>query len=279
MGYNDLNKDVSVLICSKNPGHTISEVLESVKKNCPLEIILIDANSTDGSREIAENYVDKIVTDPGSGLAVARNIGLREARGDYIFFCGPDNIIKPDTIKYLKDYLIKFDYVGVATQTRLKFKDQSFWTRCSNKRWELRFFEGQREVIGTPYLFKTSVLKEYKYSNEMMYSDDSDLCKRITESGLKVGYSDVISYEIGIETLFSLKNRYIMYGKSDSQYYNKYSSQWNVKRKVISFLHPFNSEFLIPISKIKSIKDKIYYGFFFFLITVIRYYGWLKNNN
>jgi len=62
------NSDTSVIICTKNCEDTIEKVIISVMKNNPLEIIVVDANSTDKTRYIAKKYATKILTDPGKGL-------------------------------------------------------------------------------------------------------------------------------------------------------------------------------------------------------------------
>ncbi len=147
------NNDTSVIICTKNCEKTIEKVIISVMINNPLEIIIVDANSTDKTRDILKKYAIKILTDQGIGLANARNIGLRDAKGEYIFFVGPDNVIGRNSIERLKKYLLKYNYVGTAALTRVKNRNYNYFTRGLDLRWRLRFFEGQREVIGMPYIF------------------------------------------------------------------------------------------------------------------------------
>lgn len=268
------NKDVSVIICTKNSEDTIGEVLKSVIKNNPLEIILVDAKSTDNTRNIAKKYVSKILLDPGKGLAIARNIGLKEVKGKFVLFIGSDNVIGSKTIIRLKKYMNDYSYIGVAALTRLKNRNRNYFTRGLDMRWKLRFFEGPREVIGTPYIFKTEVLKQYKFDPNMSWSDDSDLGTKLSRNGYKLGYSNVKCWEIGFENLKSILYRFRMYGKSDYEYYNKYSTNWKLKRKIRSILHPFIVEFMEPMIKLKGCK-KLFFLPFLFLITFYRYKGYI----
>ncbi len=270
------NKDVSVVVCTRNCEDSIEEVLVSVKNNNPLKIIVVDANSTDKTRTIAKNYATKIFNDPGKGLALARNIGLQEINTKYIFFIGSDNIVGKSTILRLKRYLNQHDYVGTANLTRMKHKHKSYLTRGSDMRWKLRFYEGQREVIGTPYLFKTEILRKFRFDPKMTHSDDSDLCYRLAQEGYKVGYSNIVCWEIGFEDKNSLISRFKRYGKSDYEYYHKYSKNWNTKIKIKSLLHPLKVEFLNPLKKLKLFK-KLYYFPYFLLITKIRYKYYIRN--
>lgn len=269
-------KDISVVVCTMNAAESIEKVLKSILKNNPLEVILVDASSTDGTREIAEAYVDRVVTDPRKGLAVARNIGVKEARGKYIFFCGPDNELKENTLTDMKTYMIEKSYVGVGALTELKHRNRSYWTQGSNHRWAMRFFEGERSVIGTPYMYETAILAQYQYSDEMTWSDDSEICYRIVADGHKIGYSNVTCYEIGVETFKSLKIRYRLYGLSDHQYYKKFSGEWSIFRKCKSALHPVEAECILPLKRTGSIKTILYYLPFYLIITFYRYQGWLN---
>lgn len=55
------------------------------------EVIAVDNNSTDGSKEIAAGYSDVIVlSQPVQGSYAARNMGIRHARCDIIAFIDPD---------------------------------------------------------------------------------------------------------------------------------------------------------------------------------------------
>ncbi len=271
---NSSNKDITVIVCTKNCEETIEDVLLSVIKNNPSEIIMVDASSSDKTREIAKKYMTQILTDPGKGLAIARNIGIKEVKTEYIFFIGSDNVIGMNTLSKIKKYMNKAKYVGAACLTRVKQNRYNYFSRGLDMRWRMRFYEGPREVIGTPYIFKTEILKKYQFDPKMSWSDDSDLAVKLLKDGHKVGYSNIISWEIGFENLKSILFRFRMYGKSDYEYYKKYSPSWTLRRKIRSILHPLKAEFIDPIKGMKSLKG-LYYLPFLFLITIYRCRGYI----
>lgn len=60
--------DVSVVICTRNNCKNIRSVVQSVKAEAPGELIVVDGNSTDGTREILDGMSVKVLSDPGGGL-------------------------------------------------------------------------------------------------------------------------------------------------------------------------------------------------------------------
>ena len=100
-----LAADVSAVVCSWNAASSIDECLSSLKENRIGEIILVDADSDDGTREIAEKYADKILIDPREGLARARNIGITEASKKYVLNVGADNIMPVGSINKMLRYM------------------------------------------------------------------------------------------------------------------------------------------------------------------------------
>ncbi|GAB4541942.1 MAG: hypothetical protein Fur0020_11400 [Thermodesulfovibrionia bacterium] len=73
-----------------------------------MEVLIVDDCSKDRTVEIAERYPVRVIQlDRNSGPARARNIGVREAKGDIIFFLDSDVIVMDGTIKEVKEYLEK----------------------------------------------------------------------------------------------------------------------------------------------------------------------------
>lgn len=65
-----------------------------------MEILLIDDGSPDGCPQICDDYAKKdsrvrVIHQKNQGLAETRNVGVREARGEYIGFVDSDDYILP----------------------------------------------------------------------------------------------------------------------------------------------------------------------------------------
>lgn len=91
---------VSFIVIAYNAEATIGQCLEAiVGQNQDMEIILVDNNSTDGTAIIGREYGVKVVTEKVKSRGIARNTGLRNAKGTYIAFIDSDVIIPPDWSK------------------------------------------------------------------------------------------------------------------------------------------------------------------------------------
>ncbi|MBC7103711.1 MAG: glycosyltransferase family 2 protein, partial [Parvibaculum sp.] len=111
----------SVVIPVHNKVAHVLEAIESVvaQTYAPYEVILVDDASTDGSAErIASVKDDRIRilkrSEPGPGGYAARNLAIKEAKGDWIAFLDADDAWKPDHLEKVAEVIAGADKaVGV----------------------------------------------------------------------------------------------------------------------------------------------------------------------
>lgn len=109
---------ISVIIPVYNVEKYIRQCLESVinqtYKN--LEIIIVNDGTKDNSMKIVEEYLSderiKIINKENGGLSSARNRGMEEATGEYIYFLDSDDWIELNTIEILVENSKGVDIVG-----------------------------------------------------------------------------------------------------------------------------------------------------------------------
>lgn len=93
-----MNPLVSVIVPVFNCERFLAEAVQSVlaQDYRPIEIIVIDDGSTDGSAAVASSFPQvTLVRQENRGVAAARNAGLAAARGEVIAFIDADNIWLP----------------------------------------------------------------------------------------------------------------------------------------------------------------------------------------
>ena len=93
---------VSVVIPVKNAQETLKETLDSIQRQTmqAFEVIVVDDGSIDTTPILLKDYQQK---DPrisafqtnGRGPAEARNRGMRECKGKYLYFMDADDTISP----------------------------------------------------------------------------------------------------------------------------------------------------------------------------------------
>lgn len=99
---------VSVIVPVRNAMPFLSEALRSIVAQdvVPVEVLVVDGASTDGSREAALTFPHvRLVEQPGCGLAAARNLGLDVAQGDWIAFLDADDLWPPHSLAARLSYL------------------------------------------------------------------------------------------------------------------------------------------------------------------------------
>ena len=91
-----------------NSETTISDCLESIELgkswSNSVEVIVVDNNSTDKSADIVLNHCKKynnirLMKQPKQGVSAARNLGLKKARGDFIYFMDSDDTTNREVLE------------------------------------------------------------------------------------------------------------------------------------------------------------------------------------
>ncbi len=120
---------VSVIIPTYNRAPYLSEAIVSVlgQKYGDVEIIVVDDGSTDNTRECLQRYIDEgritYLHQENSGRpAVARNLGLRHASGEYVCFLDSDDILMEESIVKGVEILGRHDNIAMVCSDWLYFR-------------------------------------------------------------------------------------------------------------------------------------------------------------
>jgi glycosyltransferase involved in cell wall biosynthesis len=97
---------ISVVIPVFNGAAYIGEAIESVLGQSlpPAEIIVVDDGSSDGTAEVVRRYQPGVLyrRQAHEGAGAARNLGIRESKGDWLAFLDADDVWLPDKLRLQK---------------------------------------------------------------------------------------------------------------------------------------------------------------------------------
>ncbi len=122
---------ISIIVPVYNVEPYLRKCLNSIVNQTfrDLEILIVDDGSTDGSGEICDEYRKdkrvKVFHTDNRGLSCARNLGLDNAKGDWIGFVDSDDWIEPDMYEALIDKAVETEADVVECGMFIEFISQT----------------------------------------------------------------------------------------------------------------------------------------------------------
>ena len=227
-----MNRLISVIIITWNAEQDVKRCIDSVLEATalhPTEVIVVENGSTDMTRAILESYgerINLILLKKNNGVAVARNIGMATAKGEYIWILDVDTIVNREAFDGMAEYLANNPECGICT-CRLHSENGDIQDSCRKlpyprhkirnlllaktgryafakklhekvkKQNELQFYHEELNgtapfeaeyVIGACQMFRKKILDEVGFLDEYIFygPEDADFCLRINQKGYKI---------------------------------------------------------------------------------------------
>lgn len=219
--------DVSFIVLTWNSSRFLTKCFAAIiekcqRENVSFEIIVIDNGSTDDSKMIysefgkdhpAEFFVEYLGRN--TGTTYSRNIGINQARGQFLCILDSDTELRQGELKSVFDRLKQDTKIGlIAPRLRLANgtiqpsvkKFPTFWDKLlkipqlvlgmkspNNDFYPGFPFQVEREVdtaISACWIFRRELIDHVGYLDENIFyaPEDLDFCVRIRKAGLKVLY-------------------------------------------------------------------------------------------
>ncbi|NVM35605.1 MAG: glycosyltransferase [Candidatus Lokiarchaeota archaeon] len=190
---------VSIIIITLNEAENIELTIKKARlaasfpsgKVPPIEIIVSDGGSTDGTLEIAQKIADKVFIGP-RGRYLQLNAGAKQAKGDILLFLHADTILPEDAILQILYRLGDPNVIGggfkkdwnwnpiVKRSSFLKFAN-FWWQGLGN--WLVRLL---RTFPGDNAIFvRKSIYEEIKGFRPLTICEDFDFSRRLKKYGKK----------------------------------------------------------------------------------------------
>ena len=219
---------ISVVICCYNSSARLPRTLEHLARQAlpgklPLEVIVVDNNSTDGTREVAlwewkklqNPFPLMVVEQPVQGLTHAREKGIGAASYDIILLCDDDNWLCPDYAEKVFRIMSSDPRVGVLGGRGEAVTDGVFPSWFSS--FQSAYAVGAQnlesgDVSKRGYLWgagmalRKSVVQRFwqlgfsslltdRKGNELSSGGDSELCKWFLLAGYKLWYEESLVFQ------------------------------------------------------------------------------------
>lgn len=205
-----MNPYFSIIIAVYNREILVKRAIESIINQDfhNWELIIVDDCSTDNTLESIENYknenrISSISLKSNSGVAKARNVGIKMVNGEYITFLDSDDEYKINHLssryEILKDSNIDLLHGGVEIigDTKVPDKDDM------NKMIEI-----EDCVVGGTFFINRNISSSLKLFNEnIKYSEDSFMFDKFSKNNLSIFKTNIKTYIYHREVEDSICNR------------------------------------------------------------------------
>jgi len=216
----------SIVVTVKNEADSISELLDSLFiQEKPFEIIIVDANSNDGTQNIIKQYAKKhkeirLYIHEGS-RGEGRNFGVKKSKGEIMVFtdggCKADKNWLKELIKKMKE---GYDVVAGRTINVGPFKDIKR-VRVNYKGFDITY-------PSCNLAYKKNLFEKIGgFDPRFITAEEVDLNLRAVDGGAKIGYTgNAIIYRETAKNMLSLIKQAFWYGYGRKQLAIKHGRLW-----------------------------------------------------
>lgn len=252
---------VSIVVPVYNGEKTLSSCLDSLmeldfpKEN--REVIVVDNNSTDGTKNIIKRYPVKYIFESKIGRGAARNKGVRKSRGELVAFIDADCIADR---KWLTNLIKGFtsNVVGGCGGEGFSFNP------CTliEKYYNFKYLGSQKRSLTTKELFlpqiatfnaayRRNVLEDVGlFDDSFIANEDIDLSWRVFLKGYQLHYvPESIVYHKHPDRLTDFLKHWFEYGYCVSYLAQKYAGL--IKKPIVSY-DDWNKFFFQQVQSTKS---------------------------
>ena len=219
---------VSVVVPVYNGARTLIPCLDSLMNldvcNEQIEIIVVDNNSTDETKEVIRQYPVIYLFEKNRGRGWARNRGAMFSKGEFVAFTDADCIVEKEWIKQLLGGFEDDERAAVCGGKILAFRQKTLFEKYVETRGILdqqKGIEGKSpqdlpRVVTANAMFRKSVLEEAGYFDEdLLTSEDTELSWRISFLGHEIKYvPEAVVYHQHTKTFKTFLKHHFDFGRA-----------------------------------------------------------------
>jgi glycosyltransferase involved in cell wall biosynthesis len=226
------NPLISVIVTTRNNHDTLDACLASIVNQTyqPIELIVVDRDSSDGTKMIARYYTS-LVFNCGPERSAQRNFAVNKASGEYVVIIDSDMELTPHVIQDCVDVMhYKPQTAGIIIPE--ESFGRGFWAQC--KSLERSFYHGQDAIEAARFFSKDTYTDLGGYDESMVSGEDWDLSARARNLGRIERVSSIIRHNEGhFKLMKSLQKKYYYAGQAKA-----YLAKNNVGNKLTASSGP-----------------------------------------
>ncbi len=224
---------ISIIVSTYKRKEKLRRLLESfrwLRCRCPLEFIIIDSASNDGTHEIVDSWIPSVdfadvkyhILPQRAPLAHSRNVGISLSTGNILAFTDDDCIVDPAWLDYLYLRLVSCpDYAGVGGRV-LPVGDDIF--SRYNTIYRLLEPPGDRKaLIGANCMFWKQPVVDAGLFDEyfiILGGEETALCMKLGLKGYRFGFEEkAIVYHEYRASIRDFISTFYHYGNGDKVLY------------------------------------------------------------
>jgi glycosyltransferase involved in cell wall biosynthesis len=189
----------------RNEAQFIEAALQSLlQQYCPdfdLEVLVVDGMSSDGTTEIVARIAKcdpriKLLTNDRKNTPFAFNIGLKEAKGEFVGIFGAHTFYRRDYISVCLNELREHDAIGCSGQIKTRRANDSVQAKLVA--WSLSHWfgsstrsvrtqpDGFRGAVPYPIMKKQALLAVGGYDEQLNRNQDNDMNQKLRSRGYRL---------------------------------------------------------------------------------------------
>lgn len=225
---------VSIIVPTYNSAPTLEACLRSIgtQSYLNLELIVIDNNSTDQTKAIAQQFTPN-VHNKGPERSAQRNFGVSIAKGKYVAIIDSDMELSQHVIASAVAKMQQDPDIGALVIPEESF-GSSFWAHC--KQLERSFYVGVSWMEAARFFTRDIYLTLGGYNERLISGEDWDLSQRAGKISKLGRIDDMIMHNEGRLRLGKTLRKKYYYAQKFSEYLkaNISSGQVGVQSSVLS---------------------------------------------
>lgn len=207
---------VSIIIPTRNSSTFLERCLESVKRQTyqNIEIIVVDNNSTDDTKDIARRYTDKVF-NKGPERSAQVNFGVEQSTGKYVYKVDSDFELDQEVVSQCVSEIKKgFDAIVVHNSPDVTVS----WI-AKIRKFEVDMYKYDITYSSARFIRKDVYQAIGGFNEKITAGEDFDFQNKLNRAGFKTGFVEAEALHLGEPTHFWRHMiKYYNYGKDFVNY-------------------------------------------------------------